>query len=135
MNQVPTPSNQAASGLAPLIYLVDDEPVLLDLAEISLMSGGYRFKKFQDPALAFKSFQAELPKPALLLTDYMMGVMNGIELLNLCRREHPALKVVMVSGTAGPEVVNETTERVDGFLPKPYKPRELAELVRSALAG
>lgn len=135
MNQKPAPSNQAGSGQAPLIYLVDDEAMLLDLAEVSLVSDGYRFKKFQDPALAFKSFQAETPKPALLLTDYMMGAMNGIELLNLCRRVHPALKVVMVSGTAGPEVVKETTERVDAFLPKPYKPADLAAAVRSALAG
>lgn len=109
--------------------------MLLDLAEVSLMVDGYRFKKFHDPALAFKAFQDETPKPVLLLTYYQMDSMNGIQLLTLCKRAHPTLKVVMVSGTAGPEVLNDTTERVDRFLPKPYKPRELAEAVRAVLAG
>ena len=135
MNQPPVNSGHFSSSHAPLIYIVDDEPMLLDLAEVALMSDGYRFKKFADPALAFKSFQAETPKPTLLVTDYMMGSMTGLQLLALCRREHPALKVVLVSGTAGPELINESAEPVDHFLPKPYKPRELAGIVRAVLAG
>ena len=135
MNQPSANLGNPSGHAAPLIYIVDDEPMLLDLAEVALMSGGYRFKKFEDPTLAFKSFQAESPKPALLLTDYMMGSMTGLQLLALCRREDPALKVVLVSGTAGPEIINESNEPVDHFLPKPYKPRELAEIVRAVLTG
>ncbi|HTD67932.1 MAG TPA: response regulator [Candidatus Limnocylindria bacterium] len=117
-----------------LIYLVDDEEPLLTLAEVSLLADGYELKKFQDPAVAFESFTHEPRKPSLLLTDYAMGPMNGMELSAKCKSAHPALKILMVSGTAGPEVVHEAPGTVDKFMPKPYKPAELASTVRLLLA-
>src|SRR5438045_2517501 len=103
-----------------LIYLVDDEELLLDLAEESLLADGYALKKFQDPQTAFDAFTREPRKPRLLLTDYAMGLMNGIELSTKCKSAHPSLKILMVSGTAGPDVVREAPGTVDKFMPKPY---------------
>src|SRR6266436_3903405 len=54
---------------SPLIYLVDDQPMLLDLAEISLQADGYDFRKFEDPELALDSFLRSRAKPDLLITD------------------------------------------------------------------
>lgn len=116
-----------------LIYLVDDEEILLDLAEVALLADGYALKKFQNPQTAFDSFTQEPRKPLLLLTDYAMGSMNGLELSAKCKSAHPALKILMVSGTAGPEVVQEAPGTVDKFMPKPYQPAELARTVRSLL--
>ena len=42
----------------PLIYIVDDEALLVDLAEASLAPGGYLFKKFNDPEEALKAFSS-----------------------------------------------------------------------------
>ena len=116
-----------------LIYLVDDELDLLDLAEVSLMAGGYELKKFQSPAEALESFTRETHKPSLLLTDFAMGAMNGLELSEKCKSACPGLKILMVSGTAGPEVLVESPGTVDQFLPKPYRPSELARSVRTLL--
>lgn len=118
---------------ARLIYLVDDEELLLDLAEVSLHADGYSLKRFQDPKAAFDSFTKEARKPSLLLTDYAMDAMNGLELSVKCKSAHPALKILMVSGTASPEVVEQAPGTVDKFLPKPYQPAELAYTVRSML--
>ena len=118
-----------------LIYLVDDEELLLELAEVSLLPDGYALKKFQNPQAAFESFTCEPCKPSLLLTDYAMGEMNGMQLSAKCKSAHPALKVLMVSGTAGPEVFSEAPGTVDKFMPKPYKPLELANTVRSLLSA
>jgi CheY-like chemotaxis protein len=127
-----SPTTQAAHSR--LIYLVDDEELLLDLAEISLLAEGYAIRRFQDPEAAFKSFTQEPSKPSLLLTDFAMGSMNGLELSTKCKSAHPPLKVLMVSGTAGREVMRQAPGTVDEFMHKPYQPAELARIVRSLLA-
>jgi len=125
--------NQITPKKAPLIYLVDDQPLLLDLAEMSLLSGGYRLKKFLDPEAALESFLEARPKPALLITDYAMGKMNGLELVERCKAVKPDLKSILVSGTAGAEIVLESEVKVDRFVGKPYQPTSLAEMVRRLL--
>ena len=118
----------------PLIYLVDDEPLLLDLAEASLAPGGFRVKKFADPEEALKAFAKARPKPDVLVTDYAMGKMNGLELLEKCRTHRPDVKCVLVSGTVGAEVVMAAPTKVERFVGKPYQPENLLELVRRVLA-
>ena len=117
----------------PLIYIVDDEPLLLDLAEASLAPGGFVVKKFTDPDEALKSFAKAQPKPDVLVTDYAMGKMNGVELLEKCRRHRSDLKCVLLSGTVGAEVVLDAPTKVDRFVGKPYQPETLLELVRRVL--
>src|SRR6188768_3927565 len=90
-----------------LIYLVDDEESSLLLAEVALLADGYELKKFQDPEEALEAFTRELRKPSLLLTDYSMGTMTGMELSTKCKSAHPGLKILMVSGTESPEVVHQ----------------------------
>ena len=126
-------TNQTAPKKAPLIYLVDDQPLLLDLAEMSLLSGGYRLKKFLDPEAALESFLDARPKPALLITDYAMGKMNGLELVERCKAVKPDLKSILVSGTAGAEIMMDSDVKVDRFVGKPYHPTNLAEMVRRVL--
>jgi CheY-like chemotaxis protein len=117
----------------PLIYIVDDEPLLLDLAEASLAPGGFTVKKFTDPDEALKSFAKARPKPDVLVTDYAMGKMNGVELLQKCRAHRSDLKCVLLSGTVGAEVVLDAPTKVDRFVGKPYQPDSLLELVRRVL--
>jgi CheY-like chemotaxis protein len=130
---MPVSSTESAAGDR-LIYVVDDEELLLNLAEVSLLNDGYSLKKFQNPAAAFESFTSEPNKPSLLLTDYAMEPINGLELSTKCKSAHPALKILMVSGTAGPEILRGSEDTVDQFMPKPYKPADLANTVRSLLA-
>jgi len=117
----------------PLIYIVDDEPLLLDLAEASLAPGGFTVKKFTDPDQALKSFAKARPKPDVLVTDYAMGKMNGVELLEKCRAHRSDVKCVLLSGTVGAEVVLDSPTKVDRFVGKPYQPETLLELVRRVL--
>ena len=119
----------------PLVYIVDDEALLLDLAELSLKHEGYALKKFQDPELALKSFLASRSKPDLLISDYAMGKMNGLELIEQCKLVHPSLKTILVSGTMGVEIILDSPVRVDRFMGKPYQSANLAELVRRVLAA
>jgi DNA-binding NtrC family response regulator len=117
----------------PLVFLVDDEPTLLDLLEVSLLADGYTLKKFLDPEQALKAFVSAKPPPDLLVTDYALGKMNGLYLIEKCKEANPHLKIVMVSGTASAEIALHSPVKVDRFLGKPYQPTTLSELVRSVL--
>lgn len=107
--------------------------MLLDLAEMSLQADGYRLRKFQKPEAALASFRKARPKPDLLITDYAMGKMNGLELMEACKRLHPPLKTILMSGTAGAEVVLDSAVKVNRFIGKPYQPASLSELVKRVL--
>ena len=134
MSQATHKCPKSAKGKKPLIYLVDDQPMLLDLAEMSLQGGGYAFKKFLDPEEALESFLKARSKPDLLITDYALGKMNGLELIERCKLAKPNLKTILISGTAGAEIVLESAVKVDRFVGKPYQPTGLADLVQRVLS-
>lgn len=117
-----------------LIYVVDDEPMLLELATVILSPLGYQIKTFRDPDTALAAFAAAPTPPDLIVTDYAMHTMTGMDLIVECRRLRPGQKIILVSGTVGEEVYHETSVRPDYFLAKPYEIRELTELVSDILA-
>lgn len=116
-----------------LIFLVDDESLLLDLAELALQPEGYVVRKFSDPQSALQAFAKAKPKPVLLITDYAMGKMNGLELIERCKALDPTLRTILVSGTAGAEIIMNSPVHVDRFMAKPYQPAGLSDLVRRVL--
>jgi len=129
----PLKSSKPARARKPLVYLVDDEPLLLDLAD-AILQNHFLTRKFTDPEEAWTAFRKESPKPVLLITDYAMGKMNGVDLITRCKQASPGLKTLLVSGTAGAEVIFNATVKVDRFLGKPYPPATLLEMVKE-LAG
>ena len=133
MSQPKQKASKPSKAKSMLVYLVDDQPMLLDLAEMSLQGEGYHLKKFLDPEVALEAFLSSRIKPDLLVTDYALGKMNGLELIEKCKAVKPDLKSVLISGTAGAEIVLESPVKIDRFLGKPYQPPNLAELVRRVL--
>jgi CheY-like chemotaxis protein len=120
--------------LRPLIFVVDDEPMLLELNTVILEPLGYRVFTFLDPVAAVRAFLLSDPRPALVITDYAMHPMNGLELISACRRVNPTQKIIMVSGTIGETIFRDAAEKPDYFLPKPYQCQQLTDLVRALLA-
>jgi CheY-like chemotaxis protein len=116
------------------VFVVDDEPMLLELAEAILRPLGYQVRTYRDPELALKDFPAA--RPDVVITDYAMGRMSGMDLIRECRRLNPLQKMILVSGTVDEHVFAEAPVKPDQFLTKPYQIQELAEHVRSlVLAG
>ncbi len=120
-------------GSAPLIYLVDDEPLLLELAEMVLDGNGYRFQKFQDPTEAWNAFRVADPQPVLLITDYAMHGLNGVELIIKCKGMCPGLRTILISGTVDEGILRDAPVKVEHFIRKPYRTTELAQTVRDIL--
>ncbi len=118
----------------PLIFIADDHPDLMRLAEMLLTSEGYRCRIFSSPEEVLKVMEAECLQPDLLLTDYEMGSMNGLELVKRCRSTIPWLKTILVSGTVEADIVSGHPVQVNEFLSKPFHPQALLSLVRCLLA-
>ena len=126
-------NSQANGNSGALIYVVDDEPILLELATFILEPLGYRLKTFRDPDLAFRDFQSSRDRPKLLITDYAMHQMNGMELLEKCKAADPKLKILLVSGTVGDDIYSDSPIRPDKFLAKPYHASQLSDMVESLI--
>jgi DNA-binding NtrC family response regulator len=116
-----------------LLFIVDDDVLLLDFVEISLQQAGYRTRKFSDPETALHSFREARPKPDLLVSDYAMGKMNGLELIQQCKADHAGLKTLLISGTAGAEILMGAPVQVDQFLAKPFSADALIQTAAKAL--
>jgi DNA-binding NtrC family response regulator len=120
-------------GTQATVFVVDDEPMLLDLAEAILSAAGWTVRTFRDPEVALKEFAAD--HPAVVITDYAMGRMTGMDLIRECRRLHPGQKMVLVSGTVDEHVFSDAPVKPDRFLTKPYQIHELTDCVRELTAG
>jgi CheY-like chemotaxis protein len=133
MNQQKGNNSGRARNGKDLIFVVDDEPMLLELAVVVLEPAGYLVKTFRDPKAALAAFKEAEPRPALLITDYAMHMMNGMELMIACREMRPSQKILMISGTVDEKIFRNAPCKPDRFMTKPYQARQLVEAVKSLL--
>jgi DNA-binding NtrC family response regulator len=122
------------SGSAPLIFVVDDEQMLLDLAEMILEPAGFQVRLFREPQKALAEYLAAQPSPDVLVTDYAMGRMNGMDLIRECKRLHPQQKTILLSGTVDESIYTDSDVKPDRFLAKPYQINRLVEVIHALIA-
>ena len=84
---------------------------------------------------AVRLFQVS-PRIDLVLLDLRMPRMNGVETAGLIRAMDPAIPIVMMSGNQDIDLANGSSgPRLQGFLQKPFRTRELRELMQRLLGG
>ncbi len=123
------PGSNDSAKLPVKIFVVDDEPMLLDLAAAILQPHGFKVWTFRDPQLALEEFPAV--QPEILVTDYAMGRMNGMELVAQCRHLNPKQKIILISGTVDESIYSDLPQKPDCFLAKPYQVHQFVELVQT----
>ncbi len=118
------------------IVLVDDHQIILDGLSM-LLDQDPSFDviaSFSHPekALAFLSVQ----EPDILLTDYSLPGINGVELIRKAKLLHPAMKSVLLSMHDEPSIVREAIKLgVNGYLLKNIQQAELKEAIRKIYSG
>jgi DNA-binding NtrC family response regulator len=129
----------ATAGPAPLevatIFIVDDEPMVGEVVDAVLKMAGYQTRLFQDPVSALRAFAEAHPRPRLLLTDFAMGELNGMELISRCLRAEPRLRTILFSGHVDETILKQYAVQPDCFLQKPLPPKALADTVHALLAS
>lgn len=120
----------------PLVLLVEDDELVRQYAENLLQHLGYRVVTAVDAQGALALLRGE-PDIALLFTDLVLpGGIDGGELALATRALRPGLPVLLSSGypEAEQRLRAVSAERLK-LLRKPYRPAQLAEALREALAA
>jgi CheY-like chemotaxis protein len=111
------------------ILLVEDEPAVRQLFMLALTRAGYRVFEARNGQEALKLFDEHGDAIDLLLTDLRMPYMGGAELAQHLRARRKSLKLIAISGYAGP-----TEHELDAdFLAKPFSREDLLAKVREVL--
>ena len=113
------------------ILLVEDEPVLLEIAQRVLVRAGFDVIAAADPGEAIIAAETG-PEPFdLLLTDVVMPGMRGPELARRLRISHPGLRVLLASGYA--QEIVDSDRHEDPLLAKPFSPETLLAAVDAVM--
>lgn len=113
------------------ILVVDDESHILHVVSLKLKNAGYRVVTAVDGEDGLESALRE--RPDLVITDYQMPVMSGLELCEQLRQHEATAKTPALMLTArGFGLSDEVlaAARVSGVLTKPFSPREVLEQVQ-----
>jgi CheY-like chemotaxis protein len=109
--------------------------MLLELALLILEPAGFQVRTFRDPLEVIANLQTSDTAPDLVITDYSMERMSGLELMQRCRDLRPGQKVLVLSGTVDQEFFEHPAGKPDRFLAKPYQAEELIQAVREMTAA
>src|SRR5579864_6729282 len=90
-----SPPSRMSSDPAETLLVVDDEPMIRDLEAHILRLNGYTVLQAQDAAEALR-LAGETEKIHLLITDFSMPEVDGLELSRRFRAVHPKAPVLMV---------------------------------------
>lgn len=112
------------------ILLVDDEKSMRRMATIHLTKLGYQVVGVENGQLALEQMASDQEEFDLVLLDLTMPVMDGRECLQEIRRLNPDIPVIICSGFyAGGQGNEMKNYGADGFLVKPFRIGELAQIV------
>lgn len=127
-------SNTAIQGGTETILLVEDEPVLRELARVILRDYNYRVLEAATGIEALKVWEGSNGRIDLLLTDMVMPEgMSGRELAEELKARKPDLKIIYTSGYSSDVMGGDIGLCDTMFLQKPYAPPLLAKTVRECL--
>ncbi len=83
-----------------VILLAEDDGMLREYLSRVLRSAGHTVLEAADGAEALRTSRVYAPEIDVLLTDFDMPKLNGVDLAAAVTREHPGTKVLIVSGQA-----------------------------------
>ena len=121
-----------ASERVRTVLVVDDEPMIRDLARAVLETSGYRVLEAHDGEHAVEVFRNNKADIDLVVLDLTMPRMSGRDTFRALVDLQPAARVMFSSGYSADDLSDTTG--VIGMLPKPYRPTELLSAVGRALA-
>jgi signal transduction histidine kinase len=123
-----------AAGGSETVLLVEDEPMVRELAAMTLRERGYTVVEAGDGEEGLRVAQQHQGKIDLVLTDVVMPAMGGKEMAVALRASRPDLKILFTSGYSE-EVIGEhgVIRRGKHFLQKPFLAASLARHVREVL--
>ena len=120
--------------MKPLILLVEDEAALVTLLRYNLEREGFRLVDARDGEEALVLAKEE--RPDLVLLDWMLPLMSGLEVCRQLRRAAETRDVPIIILTARGEEADKVRgldSGADDYITKPFSPAELVARMRAVL--
>jgi len=113
------------------ILVVDDEEIMRDMVADSLELNGHRCTVAANPQIALE--QISVVNPDLIISDYKMPGMTGLDLLKAVKKERPSQPFLMMTAFGSIEMAVEALQNgADHFIEK--KDFEHSEIIEHAVA-
>lgn len=123
-----------------VIFIVEDEPDILELMAINLTRAGYRVEKFIEAgpmmSLLEKAKSGSAAPPDLIILDLMLPDQDGLDVCKTLKKHEffADIPIIMVTAKTDEfDVVLGLELGADDYIPKPFSPRELAARVKAVL--
>jgi CheY-like chemotaxis protein len=122
--------NEVRSVTTKMIAIVDDEEDLLAVYKLMVRQSGFTVAfTASDGGDAVQTLTEKRVRPDVILLDYRMRTMNGLEAAQKIRQVDQTVKIVIV--TADDSVKEKTIAAGFGYLQKPFSVSQLGELLKS----
>ena len=116
------------------VLLIDDDKIVLDITSTALSLMGFKVLTAMDGIEAVEVLQRHKDEILLVLSDFAMPRMNGLETLTALRQIVPDIPVILASGYSEEQVMGGThPERPQAFLGKPYGLQKLKNAISQSL--
>lgn len=114
------------------VVLVEDDPELRQAIGVTLKLGGIDFEAFESAESVLAALTPGVQP--LLVTDFKLPGMNGLQLMAQVRQQHPQLPVVVMTAFADAELAVQALKGgARDFLIKPFLPEQLIEVIHRHL--
>lgn len=123
-------------AVAPTIFVVDDDPLILAFLQTALAPQGYSVELFETGERMLGKVQTTLP--ALFVLDVRLPTTDGIELVRTLRSIAACadIPILMLTGEGRLDrIVMAMQAGANGYLMKPFAPEQLNAKIRDLLAG
>lgn len=126
---------QATDKTQTLVFIVDDDALVCKVLNTALKMTGYETRVFEQPEAAIQAMSGADRKPAILITDFRMPGMNGLELIQKAKALLPGLKSISISAQMLESDLEKYQVRPDAMLRKPLAVNELLEAMSKLIGG
>lgn len=123
-------------SLGKLVSIVDDEEDITILFRDALISiNGITVFTFTDPVSALEHFQMNEHAYVLVISDFRMPTLNGMELLKQMKEKNKSVRTILMTAFTIDQIFRDYTKKkiIDGFVQKPVRLFDLVKEVDTQL--
>ena len=133
-NKIKIQPTKEVPGGKERILLVDDEVELVESGIRVLKRMGYQIEGATDPIKALETIRSQPNQFDLIICDFSMPRMTGIQLAEEIKRINPGIPIILLSGYSSEMTTGRTkASAVSAFVIKPVNKNDLARVIRKVL--
>jgi len=134
VEEVEAPIEENVKEGSETILLVDDEEMITDVGERLLKKLGYKVLIARSGREALEVYSENKDNIHMVILDVIMPGMSGEETFELLKKKYPDVIVLLSSGYSMNGKTAEILEKgCKGFIQKPFRLKQLSQLIRSVL--